>query len=93
MSRSATVAHRLLEVRLKMYGEDGGLALARALGIPARTWANYESGVNIPGLVLLHSIDATGVDPHWLLTGEGPRDSAGSCEENDRCTLRVGPPS
>ena len=47
--------------------------MAEALGIPARTWAHYESGVTIPGLVLLRFIDATGAEPYWLLTGEGER--------------------
>ena len=64
------LAHRLLEVRLVMYGERGHL-MADALNLPARTWANYESGVTIPGLVLLRFIEFTGVDPRWLLTGDG----------------------
>jgi hypothetical protein len=28
--------------------------------------------VTIPGRILLHFIEHTGADPHWLLTGEGP---------------------
>jgi transcriptional regulator with XRE-family HTH domain len=77
MNPIAALAERLREVRLDLYGDDGGPLLADALGIPAQTWANYESGVTIPGLVLLRFIDATDVKPHWLLTGEGLRDSAG----------------
>jgi len=53
-------------------------ALAEALGLPARTWAHYESGVTIPGLTLLRFIDAVGVEPRWLLTGEGRRYRVGS---------------
>jgi len=77
MNRSDALARRLREVRLEMYGEHGGPLLAEALGLPARTWANYESGVTIPGLVLLRFIEVTGVEPHWLLTGESQRDLAG----------------
>ncbi len=76
MNPTAALAHRLREVRLELYGDDGGPLLAETLGVPARTWANYESGVTIPGLVLLRFIDATDVEPHWLLTGEGRREPA-----------------
>ncbi len=71
------LACRLREVRLEVYGEHGGPLLAEALELPARTWANYESGVTIPGLVLLRFIEATGIAPHWLLTGQGERDLGG----------------
>ena len=50
---------------------DGVAALSRALGIPARTWENYERGVTISGAVLLRFIEHTGAEPHWLLTGQG----------------------
>jgi hypothetical protein len=73
MNMREVLAHRLREVRLAMYGENGAPLLAEALAIPTRTWANYESGVNIPGYVLLRFIAVTGVEPHWLLTGEGQR--------------------
>ncbi len=58
-----------------------------------RTWAHYEAGVNIPGLVLLRFIDATGFEPHWLLTGEGRRDRVGSGEPSHRRPRQVGIPS
>jgi hypothetical protein len=77
MEMSDILARRLRDVRLAMYGEHGGPLLAEALKIPARTWANYESGVTIPGLVLLRFIAMTEVEPHWLLNGEGQRDQAG----------------
>jgi transcriptional regulator with XRE-family HTH domain len=60
---------RLRQVRTELYGEDGGPELARLLGLPARTWANYEAGVTIPGEVLLALLDLTGVEPRWLLRG------------------------
>jgi hypothetical protein len=47
--------------------------LARRLGLPARTWYNYETGVTVPAEVLLGFIEQTGVNPTWLLSGEGPR--------------------
>ncbi len=43
------------------------------MNIPARTWEHYEDGVTIPACVLLKFIGLTGVEPHWLLTGEGER--------------------
>lgn len=41
------------------------------MGIPARTWDNYEAGTTIPGLILLQFVCLTRSDPQWLLTGEG----------------------
>ena len=93
MFRTHDLAGRLRDVRLAMYGEDGGPLLAEIMGLPARTWANYESGVTIPGLVILRFIDVTGVEPHWLLTGEGRRDPAGSGEPYLRTPQPVGQPS
>ncbi len=78
MNMREVLAHRLREIRLAMYGENGAPLLAQALAIPARTWANYESGVSIPGCVLLRFIAVTGVEPHWLLTGDGQRVLAGT---------------
>lgn len=67
------ISHRLKEVRQELFGEHGGPELARRLNLPARTWYNYETGVTVPAEVLLAFIDQTGVNPVWLLTGEGPR--------------------
>lgn len=77
MSLSDDLASRLREVRLELYREQGGPLMAEALRVPVRTWENYEFGVTIPGLVLLSFLELTGVDPHWLLTGEGRRERAG----------------
>jgi hypothetical protein len=54
-----------------MYGEHGVRLLAAELGIHARTWIGYESGAAMPGGVVLRFIDIVGVEPEWLLTGEG----------------------
>jgi hypothetical protein len=54
-----------------LYGEYGTELLASALGVPAATWRNYESGVIVPGYVVLRLIVTTKVNPLWLLTGEG----------------------
>jgi hypothetical protein len=78
MKLSDILAHRLRAVRLDLYGEHGGPLLAEALGIPVRTWVGYESGAPIPGQVLLRFIAVAGVEPQWLLTGEGRRYRAGS---------------
>jgi DNA-binding transcriptional regulator YiaG len=69
----ADLAARLKEVRAELYGEDGAAALARALGVPSRTWYNYERGVTVPAGVLLRLIELTGVEPTWLLHGRGAK--------------------
>ncbi len=67
------LSRRLLEIRIERYGKVGVTSLAATLGLPELTWENYEAGVIIPGHVILQFIEATGANPRWLLTGEGPR--------------------
>ena len=69
----SNLASRVRDVRIALYGEHGGPILARALGIPFRTLHNYEAGCTIPAHSILRFIRLTGVDPHWLLTGDGAR--------------------
>jgi hypothetical protein len=66
-TRKQDLGGRLRLVRIDRYGEDGVPKLARLLGIPGRTWSNYERGVTIPGEILLEVIALTGVAPQWLL--------------------------
>jgi hypothetical protein len=70
--RSIRIAltERLREVREDRFGEDAD-SLAEQLDIPLRTWMNYEEGVTMPAEILLLFIEATRVNPHWLLTGRG----------------------
>jgi hypothetical protein len=84
------LARRLREIREDVYGDDGIPILAKALGIPDQAWSNYESGVVLPALMVLALIELTGADPHWLLTGEGPRYTAMRCGGHPR---RAGAPS
>jgi hypothetical protein len=65
------LAGRRREIRRQLFGEHGGPLLAEALGLPDRTWMNYEAGVTIPAPVILRFIEVYGASPHWLLTGEG----------------------
>jgi hypothetical protein len=69
----ASLSRRLREVRQELFGEHGGPELSRRLGLPARTWYNYETGVTVPAEVLLGFIEQTGTNPTWLLAGEGPK--------------------
>jgi hypothetical protein len=85
MRLSDVLASRLQTVRFDLYGEHGGPLLAEALGIPTRTWVLYESGVAPPGLVLLRFLEVAGVEPHWLLTGEGRRYRVRSQGTPGRC--------
>jgi len=67
------LCERITQIRYALFGEHGGPMLARALRISYRTWHNYEAGCQVPAEVLLVFIEITGVHPHWLLTGHGPR--------------------
>jgi SOS-response transcriptional repressor LexA len=67
------LAERLRELRTKLFGERGGPDLARRLGIPVRTWYNYETGVTVPAEIILSIVELTSVEPIWLLRGEGPK--------------------
>lgn len=67
------LAERLAILRLELFGERGGPEMARRLGIPVRTWYNYEGGVTVPAEVVLKIIELTAVEPGWLLHGKGPR--------------------
>jgi hypothetical protein len=69
----AAVARRIREIRIDKFGEDGVALLAAKLGLPVWTWANYEAGVMIPGMLILRFIEVTDADPQWLLTGKGDR--------------------
>ncbi|MCA1685023.1 MAG: helix-turn-helix domain-containing protein [Planctomycetia bacterium] len=71
--RLKVLSSRVLEIREELYGETGGAVLAGKVGVPARTWSNYERGVTMPGDVLLRFLNVTGADPHWLLAGEGEK--------------------
>jgi hypothetical protein len=68
---SGVLAGRVREIRRQVFGEWGGPRLAEALGLPDRTWRNYQEGVAIPAPVILRFIEVCGASPHWLLTGEG----------------------
>jgi hypothetical protein len=72
-SSKAAIAGRLRLLRTEFFGEHGGPVLADLLGLPFRTWLNYEDGVTIPGEILLQFLEITGAEPRWLLRGEGLR--------------------
>lgn len=62
---------RIIRLRCSLYGEHGSAALANKLGIPKRSWGNFEHGVTMPDSVLLRFITLTRANPEWLLTGVG----------------------
>jgi hypothetical protein len=69
----ADLGHRVRETRRALFDEHGGPQLAKALGVPYRTWMNYEAGVTIPAPVILRFIEVCGASPRWLLAGDGER--------------------
>jgi hypothetical protein len=72
-AQTLSLARRIREIRIELFGEHGGPLLARALRIPFRTWFAYEAGRTIPAKDMLRFLILTHADPHWLLTGEGDR--------------------
>jgi hypothetical protein len=60
-------------IRVEIFGENGVTEVAERLGLPIRTWLNYEGGVAIPGEVMLGFLMLTGAEPSWLLTGSGAK--------------------
>jgi len=75
-----SLSERLRDLRTEFHGERGGPDLARALGIPVRTWYNYETGVTVPAEIILRIVELTSVEPVWLLRGEGPKFRAKAIE-------------
>ncbi len=71
VQKKYSLAERLRVLRVEKYGERGGPELARQLGVPIRTWYNYESGITVPAEVVLRLVELTGVEPLWLLNGQG----------------------
>jgi hypothetical protein len=67
----AGLSQRVRQIREERYGINGGPLLAQDLGIPSRTWANYEQGVTIPAEIILRFLEVTGASPAWLLNGRG----------------------
>jgi hypothetical protein len=65
------LCERLKLIRIEVFGISGIPELTRQLGIPEKTWSNYERGVTIAGHILLDFIELTSANPHWLRTGEG----------------------
>jgi hypothetical protein len=72
-AHNEALAARVRDIRLELFGEHGGPLLAMKLGLPHRTWLNYEAGITMPASVILRFIDLTGASPRWLLSGEGER--------------------
>jgi hypothetical protein len=77
MSEKAQAKHalgeRLKQFRAELFGERGGPELSRLLGIPSRTWCNFEMGVTVPAEVILRFIELTSAEPKWLLSGQGEK--------------------
>ena len=67
------LAQRVREIRFELYGKHGGSMLAEAVGVPLRTWLNYEAGVTVPAPVILRFVELSRACPRWLLRGEGPK--------------------
>src|SRR5436190_19758506 len=77
------LAERLAALRSELFGDRGGPEMARQLGIPVRTWYNYEGGVTVPAEVILKIIELTSVEPAWLLHGKGPQFRQARSERRD----------
>ena len=61
--------------RLKAWRESRRLTqpeAATCLGIPFRTYQNYEGGVRPPKADAFRAFISAGINANWLITGEGP---------------------
>ena len=72
-NQTMALALRVREIREELYGENGGPSLARHLGLPFRTWLEFESGRVIPAVVILRFVQVTHAHPLWLRTGLGEK--------------------
>lgn len=70
---SLELSLRIRQIRHEVFGENGGPLLAQRLGLPFRTWAEFEASRTIPALAVLHFMELTNVNPRWLLTGQGDK--------------------
>lgn len=70
VSRKLELAQKIKTLRMMKFGERGGPELARRLGLPIRTWYNYESGVTMPAEVLIDFLHATGASLETLLADD-----------------------
>lgn len=77
------LACRIREIREEFYGKDAAAiaALAREMGLPPRTWENFERGVTMPAEILLRLLSVTGMGLDEL-RGERSRHRAGSASPN-----------
>ena len=85
------LANRLVALRSELFGERGAPELARRLGIPSRTWYNYERGCTVPAEIILRLITLTSVEAAWLLDGRGPKFSRSRFEMGRASADSVGP--
>ena len=69
VNRKKDLAERIKQLRIRRFGERGGPELARRLGLPVRTWYNYENGVTIPAEILLDFLNETGYTFKDLTSG------------------------
>jgi hypothetical protein len=67
------LADHLNEIRVQMYGENGGPEFVRILKIPVRTWYNYEMRVTVPAKVLLRRFAKMALRVRGSLTGGLPK--------------------
>jgi hypothetical protein len=71
------IAARARAIRRELFGDGGARLMAAALGLPLRTWQNYEQGVTIPAEVMLRFLEVTDASPRWLLDGRGEKYRSG----------------
>ena len=88
------LAGRIAALRSEMFGERGGADMARRLGLPLRTWYNYEEGTAIPAEVILTIMELTSAEPRWLLYGTGPKYRPKRAEKGDeRSPIKLADPT
>ncbi len=72
VGRHRALSERLRRARIAHFGAEGVADLSRRLGVPERTWRNYETGVSLPADVVLRFMELTGVTARELLRDGSP---------------------
>lgn len=66
---STKLGGRLREVRTLL--NKNIVQMAKTMEVSPASWGKYESGEVVPGANILELLAAAGIDPRWLLVGEG----------------------
>ncbi len=68
--KNSGIAERMRRARESL--NESQRSMAARIGLGAMTWQTYEQGRSLPGSDVLLRLCQEGINPTWILTGEGP---------------------